>query len=72
MRPAGSLPASYVEPGAEVGLKTCSIRYTHLADGSLIVLGQPAVARCSEPIAGQVNNTGGKSTQSVFWGAGCT
>jgi hypothetical protein len=50
----------------EVRLGTCSIRGTHPTDGGSIVLGQPAVARCSEPTAGQVNNAGRKIHEVFF------
>jgi hypothetical protein len=66
MRPAGSLPAGYTEPGAEVGIETCCICGTHPADGGSIILGQPAVARCPEPTAGQVNNVGSKKYMKCF------
>jgi hypothetical protein len=44
----------------EVRLGTCATCGTHLANGGSIVLGQPDVARCLEPTAGQVNNAGSK------------
>jgi hypothetical protein len=50
----------------EVGLETCSIRGTHLADGGSIDLGQPAVARCLEPTTGQLNNAGSKKYTKCF------
>jgi hypothetical protein len=51
----------------EVGLETCSIRGTHPAEGGSIILGQPAVAHCPKPTAGQVNNTGSKKYMKVFF-----
>jgi hypothetical protein len=50
----------------EVGLETCSIHSTHLADGGSIILGQPAVARCLEPTASQVNNARSKKYMKFF------
>jgi hypothetical protein len=51
----------------KVGLETCSICSTHPADGELIILGQPTVARCPEPAADQVNNAGSKNIREVFF-----
>jgi hypothetical protein len=50
----------------EVRLGTYSIRGTHPANGGSIVLGQPAVAQCSEPTSGQVNNVGSKIHEVFF------
>jgi hypothetical protein len=50
----------------EVGLETCSIRGTHLADRGFIDLGQPAVAWCLEPTIGQLNNAGSKKYMKYF------
>jgi hypothetical protein len=50
----------------EVGLGACSIHGTHPANGGLIVLGQPAIARCPEPTVGQVNNAGSKIHEVFF------
>jgi hypothetical protein len=52
--------------GMEVGLETCFIHSTHLADGDSIVLGQPAVAWCPELTASQVNNAGSKKYMKCF------
>jgi hypothetical protein len=51
----------------EVGLETFFIRSTRPADEELIIfLGLPAVARCLEPAAGQVNNAGSKTYTKCF------
>jgi hypothetical protein len=50
----------------EVGLETFFIRSTHLADEKLIFFGLPAMARCPELAAGQVNNAGSKNIREVF------
>jgi hypothetical protein len=51
----------------EVGLETFFIHSTHPADEeSIIFLGLPAVARCLEPAANQVNNAGSKTYTKCF------
>jgi hypothetical protein len=50
----------------EVGLETYFTHSTHPADEESIVLGQPDVARCPEPAAGQVNNAGRKTHTKYF------
>jgi hypothetical protein len=63
--PAPAQPA-ILSQGMEVRLGTCATRGTHPANGASIVLGQPAVARFSEPTASQVNNTGSKIHKVFF------
>jgi hypothetical protein len=59
-------PAAQIRK-VEVGLKTFFIRSTYPADEeSIIFLGLPAVARCPELAAGQVNNTGSKTYTKCF------
>jgi hypothetical protein len=50
----------------EVRLGTRSICGTHPTNRGSIVLGQSAVARCSEPIADQVNNVGSEIHEVFF------